>query len=87
MSLQRNCMLLGVFIDFFGVKIVIGLSKNHCDLILIIGFDLRQKTNIYRYFTDIYRYFFRNSNTCTRKIKARKIAEIWPKYQEFSIFR
>ena len=73
-------MLLGVFIDFFGVKIVIGLSKNHCDLILTIGFDLRQKTDIYRYFTDIYRYFFINSNTCAREIKARKIAEIWPKY-------
>ena len=32
-------MILGVFIEFFGVKIVIGLSKNHCDLILIVGFD------------------------------------------------
>ena len=30
----KNCMILGVFIEFFGVKIVIGLSKNHCDLIL-----------------------------------------------------
>ena len=26
------CMILGVFMEFFGVKIVIGLSKNHCDL-------------------------------------------------------
>ena len=32
-------MILGVFIEFFGVKIVIGLSKNHCDLILTNGFD------------------------------------------------
>ena len=28
----------GVFIEFFEVKIVIGLSKNLCDLILTIGF-------------------------------------------------
>ena len=45
----------GIYI-YFGVKIVIGLSKNHCDLILIVGFDLSHKTDIYRYFTDIYRY-------------------------------
>ena len=32
-------MILGVFIEFFGVKIVIGLSKNHCDLIRTVGFD------------------------------------------------
>ena len=32
-------MILGIFVEFFGVKIAIGLSKNHCDLILIIGFD------------------------------------------------
>ena len=32
-------MILGVFIEFFGVKIAIGLSKNHCDLILTVGFD------------------------------------------------
>ena len=57
-------MILGVFIEFFGVKIVIGLSKNHYDLILTVGFDLSQNsrylpifTDIYRYFTDIYRYF------------------------------
>ena len=47
-------MILGVFIDFFGVKLVIGLSKNHCDLILTVGFNLSQKTDIYRYFTDIF---------------------------------
>ena len=39
MSLQINCMTLGVFIEFFGVKIAIGLSKNYCDLILTVGFD------------------------------------------------
>ena len=32
-------MILRVFIEFFGVKIVIGLSKNRCDLFLTIGFD------------------------------------------------
>ena len=32
-------MILGVFIEVFGVKIVIGLSKNHCDLILTVRFD------------------------------------------------
>ena len=32
-------MILGVFIEFFGVKIVVGLSKNHCDLFIIVGFD------------------------------------------------
>ena len=43
-------MILGVFIEFFGVKIAIGLSKNHCDLILIVGFDLSQHS---RYISDI----------------------------------
>ena len=57
-------MILGVFIEFFGVKIIIGLSKNHCDLILTVGFDLSQNclyiSNIsdilpiyLQYFTDI----------------------------------
>ena len=32
-------MILGVFIEFFGVKIAIGLSKNRCDLFLTVGFD------------------------------------------------
>ena len=32
-------MILEVFIEFFEVKIVIGLSKNHCDLTLTVGFD------------------------------------------------
>ena len=32
-------MILGVFIKKFGVKIVIGLSKNRCDLFLTVGFD------------------------------------------------
>ena len=63
-------MILGVFIEFFGVKIVIGLSKNHCDFIITVEFDLSQSSrhlqifidiyryisNIYRYFTDIYQY-------------------------------
>ena len=32
-------MILGVFIEFVGVKIVIGLSKNRYDLFLTVGFD------------------------------------------------
>ena len=56
-------------IEFFGVKIDIKLSKNHCDLILTIGFDLSQNSQyisdisnillIYlRYFIDISSIFF-----------------------------
>ena len=50
-------ILGGVFIEFFGVKIVIGLSKNHCDLIITVGFDLSQNsrfTDILPIFTDIF---------------------------------
>ena len=32
-------MILGVFIEFFGVKIAVGLSKNRCDLFLTVRFD------------------------------------------------
>ena len=47
MSLQRDYMILWIFIEFFGVKIVIS--------------DIyRYFTDIYRYFIDI---FFRNSKT------------------------
>ena len=35
-------MILGVFIEFFGVKIGTGLLKNHYNLILTVGFDLSQ---------------------------------------------
>ena len=38
-------------IEFFGVKIIIRLSKNHCDLILTVGFDLSQNS---RYIYDIF---------------------------------
>ena len=44
-------MILEVFIEFFGVKIAIGLSKNHCDLILTVEFDLSQNS---RYISDIF---------------------------------
>ena len=54
-------MILGVFIEFFGVQIVIGLSKNHCDLIITVGFDLSQNSRylsiFYRYISNIYQYF------------------------------
>ena len=80
-------MILGVFIEFFGVKIAIGLSKNHCDLILTVEFDFSQ--NI-QYISDIfailsiyllyllifYRYFSRNSSTCACEIYSRCFAEI-----------
>ena len=33
-------MILRVFIEFFGVKIAIRLSKNHCDLFITVGFDV-----------------------------------------------
>ena len=45
-----NCMILGIFIEFFEVKIAIGLSKNHCDLIITVGFDLSQNS---QYISDI----------------------------------
>ena len=34
---------MGIYRIFFGVKIIFGLSKNHYDLILTVGFDLSQK--------------------------------------------
>ena len=37
----------------FGVKIVIGLSKNHCNLIITIGFDSSQNSRYLLIFTDI----------------------------------
>ena len=49
-------MILGVFIEFFGVKIVIGLSKNHCDLILTIRFDFSQNS---RYISDLLLIYLR----------------------------
>ena len=32
-------MILGVLIEFFGLKLAIRLSKNRCDLFLTVGFD------------------------------------------------
>ena len=42
-------MILGVFIEFFGVKIVIGLSKNRCDLFLAVGFFKKDGRNLDRW--------------------------------------
>ena len=39
-------MILGIFIEFFGAKIVIELSKNHCDLILTVRFDFSSNMTI-----------------------------------------
>ena len=52
---QRTPGIWGVtvFIEFFETKIVIGLSKNHCDLILTVGFDLSQNN---RYLPIFYLY-------------------------------
>ena len=50
-------MILGVFIEFFGVKRVIGLLKNHCDLILTVGFDLSQNSRYLPVVTDILSIF------------------------------
>ena len=47
----RNYMILEVFIEFFRLKIVIGLSKTHCNLILTVEFYLNQNS---QYFIDIY---------------------------------
>ena len=50
-------MILRVFVELFGVKIVIGLSKNHRDLILTVGFDLSQNSRYLSIFTDILSIF------------------------------
>ena len=52
-------MILGVFIAFFGVKIVIRLSKNHCDLILTVEFDLSQNSLYISDISDILPIYFR----------------------------
>ena len=92
-------MILGVFIEFFGVKIVIGLLKNHCDLILTVGFHLSQNNRylsiFYRYlpiftdfsliFIDILPIFFQKFQHI--QIKSRNFTEIWSKYREFLIFQ
>ena len=80
-------MILGIFIEFFGVKIVIGLSKNHCDLILTVGFDLSQNSRylpifyiylliFYQYLSIYLRYFFKNFSTYAREIKSPNFGDI-----------
>ena len=39
-------MILGILIEFFGVKIAVGLSKNHCNFVLNVGFDLCSNLNV-----------------------------------------
>ena len=48
-----NCMILRVFIEFFGVKIAVILSKNHCDLIITVGFYLSQNSRYISNISDI----------------------------------
>ena len=35
-----------MFIDFFGVKIVVGWSKNICNLIIVVGFNFSANMTI-----------------------------------------
>ena len=86
-------MILRAFIEFFGVKIAIGLSKNHCNLIITVGFDLSQNSryisdisDIYRYIYDIYQYFTDIFLEIPAHARVRYSLEISPKYQEFMIF-
>ena len=60
-------MILGIFIEFFGVKIVITDSLPIFTDILPI---------FYRYLPIFYRYFFRNFSTCAREIKSQNFTEI-----------
>ena len=87
-------MILGVFIEFFGVKIAIGLSKNHFHLILTVGFDLSQNSlyisdisyilSIYlRYFIDISLIFTDISSIFYRyfsRNSSRCACEIYSRY-------
>ena len=52
-------MILGVFIEFFGIKIAIGLSKNHCNLIITIGFDLSQNSRYISNISDVLPIYLR----------------------------
>ena len=67
-------MILGVFIEFFEVKIVI------TDI-------YRYFTDNYQYFTDICRYFSDIFSEILAHARVRKSLEISSKYWEFSIFR
>ena len=67
-------MILWVFIEFFGIKIVIRLSKNHYDLILKTGFDLSQNIP---YLLIFYRYNF---------IEISGISDISSIFRQFFIY-
>ena len=70
MSLLRDCMILGVFIEFFGVKIVI------TDIYRYLPIFYQYLSIFYRYLPIFYLYFFINSSTCAREIKSRNFSEI-----------
>ena len=72
-------MILWVFIEFFRIKIVIGWLKNHCDLIITVGFDLSQNIRYLPIFTDIFSEILSHASVSYS-------LEISPKYREFSIF-
>ena len=91
-------MISWVFIEFFGVKIVIGLSKKHRDLILTVGFDLSQNSRyifdisdilpIYlRYLIDISPIFTYIFPAFLAHAHMRYSLEISPKYRKFPKFR
>ena len=84
-------MILEVFIEFFRVKIIIGLSKNHCDLILTVGFDLSQNNRYISDISDILPIYIRYFTDIFPKIPAHGLVkyslEISSKYPEFMIFQ
>ena len=89
-----NCIILGVFIKKFIIKIAIELSKNHCDLIITVGFDLSQNNRYifdisdnYRYISNIYRYFIYIFLKISTRTNVRYIFDILSKYRKIPIFR
>ena len=64
-------MILGIFIEFFRVKIIItDILPIFTDILLIF-----------------YRYFFRNFSTCVHEIESRNFAEISEIYDISLIFQ
>ena len=80
-------MILEVFIEFFEVKIAIGWSKNHYDLILTIEFDFSQNiqyiSNISAILPIYLRYLLIFTNIfpeISARARMRYTLDISPKY-------